>query len=115
MADFKWTRPPSQAWNRQLYKAQLMDAVEKQLWYWSPQIEASAKENAEWTDRTANARQSLASFVYRDGDKIILILKQQMDYGKFLELANQGKYAIVLVTLEQYYARVWGSVREMVQ
>ncbi len=78
---------------------------------WAPQIEADMKRNAIWTDRTSNARQTLQAFVIRDGNDVILIAKQHMSYGKYLELNNQGVYAIVMPTLRSYYARVWNGVR----
>ena len=82
---------------------------------WAPQIEAEMKRNAKWTDRTSNARQTLQVFVVQDGDKVFLFAKQHMAYGKYLELKNQGKYAIVMPTLRRYFPRVWGGIRSAVK
>ena len=111
---FRWRRPPSRAWNTQLYIRWLIRVVSMELLLWSAQIEADMKRNAIWTDRTSNARQTLAVFIYQDGNRIILVAKQQMFYGKFLELNNQGKYAIVMPTLRTYYSRVWNGIRRVV-
>lgn len=80
------------------------------------EIEAAMKENAPWTDRTGNARQTLAAFVYVVKDGLIaLVAKQQMSYGVWLELKNGGRFAIVIPTLERFYGEVWDAVREGVE
>lgn len=82
---------------------------------YAPQIEGDMKENAPWTDRSGNARQTLKVFWYKPEDGVLaLVAKQQMDYGLWLELKNGGRFAIVLPTLEQYYGQVWGDIRDMV-
>ena len=58
-------------------------------------MEAWAKENANWVDRTSNARQGLKGSAYWDKDTIIVVLSHSVDYGVWLELANQRKYAIL--------------------
>ena len=104
--NFRWVRPPSKAWDTRLYVRRLIEIVAMEMLLWAPQIEADMKRNAIWTDRTSNARQTLAAFVIVDGNRVILIAKQHMSYGKYLELNNQGIYAIVMPTLRQYYGRV---------
>lgn len=85
------------------------------MFLWAPQIEADMKRNAKWTDRTSNARQTLQVVVIQEGNKIILIAKQHMFYGKYLELKSQGKYAIVMPTLRRYYPRVWTGIKGAVK
>jgi hypothetical protein len=93
----------------------MMQAVYQLLLSYAPRIEASMKENRPWTDRTSNARQGLASFAVIDGEIVILYAKTQVEYGKWLELAKQGRYAIVLPTLEEYYADIWADVEALVR
>jgi hypothetical protein len=113
---FRWTRPPTQAWQARAYIVVLEASVDRLLWSFAPRIEGDAKINASWTDRTANARQTLASFVYKPGaNRRALVLKQHMSYGLWLELRWQGKYAIVLRTLQHYYSPVWNSVKDLVE
>ena len=71
-----------------------------------PVLEAAAKAGAPWQDRTGNARQSLFSVSEIDGRRVILYLSHGMEYGVFLELRNQGRYAIVLPTLERNYGEI---------
>jgi hypothetical protein len=72
----------------------------------SPKLEAHAKRHAPWTDRTGNARQTLFSVVDVQKDKVILYLSHGVEYGVFLELCNEGRYAIVMKTLQAHYPQV---------
>ncbi len=82
------------------------------------------KRNARWTDRTGNARQTLAAFPYKKDKTLwVLVARQFMEYGVYLEgrrpdgfqMRRGGKYAIVLPTLQVYYGRIWGSLRDVVK
>jgi hypothetical protein len=112
---FRWVRRPSVAWNTRLYRDMLIRAVYRLLSYYAPQIETDAKTNAPWTDRTGNARQTLAAFVYIPEEAVIvLVLKQHMSYGVCLELKRGGRYAIVMPTLQLHYGPVWRAVTDVV-
>lgn len=58
-----------------------------------------ARQKARWTDRTGNARQRLTgtSLPLINGYK--LQLAHGVDYGKWLELAHERKYAIIEETI----------------
>ncbi len=82
------------------------------------------KRNARWRDRTGNARQTLAAFQYKKERTMwVLVAKQHMEYGVYLEgrrpdgfeTRRGGKYAIVLPTLQNYYARIWASLQDVVR
>lgn len=64
-------------------------------------LQNSARENARWTDRTGHARQRLTgdSLPVVDGYK--LRLAHGVDYGKWLELAHERKYAIIEETIQK--------------
>lgn len=62
----------------------------------SQEMEAYAKANAKWTDRTGNARQKLHGDAYWKDSKVLeTVICHQMDYGVWLELAMGKKYAIL--------------------
>lgn len=85
----------------------ILAAVQAIADYFAPVLEADAKENAPWTDQTGNARQSLHAFTKGLGEEAVeLYLAHGMDYGKYLELRWQGKYAIIWPTLEQHIPAV---------
>lgn len=78
----------------------------------APQIESRGKNDAPWTDRTANARRGLRSFVVTGPDgRVYIYFTHQVDYGIFLELRWQGRYSIIMRTLESFYNPVWSAVK----
>jgi hypothetical protein len=94
-----------------VYHAHLRRVVFEVLQEYAAQIEANMKTNAAWTDRTANARQSLESRAYIVGNQVILVACQNMDYGVYLELSNGGKYAIILKTIQPEYQKIMAGIR----
>lgn len=59
-----------------------------------------AKENRRWTDRTGHARQRLRGYSGRTHTGYRLYLAHGVDYGIWLELANEKRYAIIPQTIE---------------
>jgi len=76
-------------------------------------LEAYAKANAPWHDRTSNARQTLFSVVDVEKERVILYLSHGMEYGVFLELCNAGRYAIILPTLEAHYEQIKQAMKDL--
>ena len=121
-----WTKPPTDL-NPAIvtYGNKVKAAVTAVALFIGAKMEASAKANAPWTDRTANARQGLFYAVDAEGggevsgsanlggqeseaisvakDVVGLYLSHSMSYGKFLELAHAGAYRIVMPTCESHY------------
>lgn len=78
----------------------------------SKEMESYAKANRKWTDRTGLAKGNLRSVVSQPKKNLIRItLSHGVDYGVFLELANEQKYAIIKPTLEKYEPELMESVR----
>lgn len=70
-------------------------------------IEDYSKLNAPWTDRTGNARNSIiASDSVVDGNRVYGVVAIGVEYGKFLELCNGGKYRIIKPAVEVLGYRV---------
>lgn len=93
--------------NMDVYERKIYQAVHSVGEYFSPIVESEAKANASWVDRTGNARQGLHGFVEDVSESIVLlVLQHKMEYGIFLELSHQGRYAIILPTLEAHYNAV---------
>lgn len=57
-----------------------------------------AKSNAPWTDRTGDARRSISSVDDSNSNTIRYYITIGVDYGIWLEIANQGKYRILVPT-----------------
>lgn len=68
---------------------------------WAGELEGRAKKNAPWTDRTGNARNGLFGNVSVSKDEAVIVLGHSMEYGVFLELANDGRYAILQPTINK--------------
>ena len=62
-----------------------------------------AKVNKRWQDRTGNARAGLhGGYFWENTEVLKTFIAHAMDYGVFLELANDGKYAILQPTINKF-------------
>lgn len=79
-------------------------------------MEAWAKQNAPWTDRTGQARQRLTGQAYWENANIVVAaIAHQVDYGIWLELAHQRKYAILEKTLEEHKGEIEEAVKKLLE
>ena len=76
------------------------------------------KANAPWTDRTSAARSGLLCTDISQGDQYGLILAHAVSYGIWLEIANHGRYQIILPSLrmamrelEAMINGLWGKIQ----
>jgi hypothetical protein len=107
------------------YVGKVQEALVKIAKYFEPVLEAYAKANAPWTDRTANARQGLRAYIGTDApagypssqqlakDVVELFLSHGMYYGIFLETRFAGQFAIIYPTLQQHAPDVQRMLREV--
>jgi hypothetical protein len=66
-------------------------------------MEEWMKNNAIWTDRTSNARQLLNGQAYWENEaELVLAACHGVDYGVWLELAHERKYAVLEKAIEQH-------------
>lgn len=65
------------------------------------QLEAYAKENARWQDRTGDARRRLKGSTLEIENGYKLKLAHGVDYGIWLELAMERRYAIIEETIQR--------------
>lgn len=114
---FRWVRPPDQvfgagaaAWAQQVQAAVVALAAS-----YAPKIETYMKANAPWTDRTANARQSLYARVDSTPTSVTITFDHGVDYGYYLEFKNTGRYAIVGPTLDHYTPILANALRRMLR
>jgi len=85
------------------HKSRVLMAVEWVATYWSAVFEADAKEQARWTDRTGHARQRLFTLIETlANDTVALYLAHGVEYGKYLEQKNAGRYSIIWPTIEMH-------------
>ena len=66
------------------------------------QMEADARVNKSWTNRTGHARQGLVGGYFYDNDGLKVYIAHSVSYGIWLELKNDGKFAILRPTRDKY-------------
>lgn len=76
-------------------------------------MEAEAKQNAPWVDRTSNARNSIQGNFGWKGKHAVITLSGNMEYSVYLELANEKKYAILVPTIERNAPEVIKAYRRI--
>lgn len=77
-------------------------------------MERDAKQNAPWTDRTGLARKGLFGYTINRDANLVLRIAHTMDYGVFLELANQGRFAVLEPTAKSHADPYFQSVKRLV-
>lgn len=77
-------------------------------------LESYMKDKRPWRDRTGEAKRRLKSSVTRPNQyRVRIILSQGVDYGIWLELANEKKYAIIQPTLKLQAPKVIEGLNNM--
>lgn len=76
-------------------------------------FENYAKQNRPWTDRTGQARQRLTGWVEMFSDKIRIHIGHGVDYGIYLELANQKRFAILQKTVNAVSPEILEGFNEL--
>lgn len=115
-AGFHWEVPPEEAFPELVaaYANAIHVGVKAIAQRWAPEIENWMQKNAPWTDRTGNARQSLYSAVEEQVNIMVnVLLSHGVYYGKYLELNNAGRYAIVNPALDHFAPKIWADVKRM--
>jgi hypothetical protein len=62
-------------------------------------LQGEAQENRPWTDRTGEARKRLRGSYEKTVTGYRLVLAHGVDYGQWLELAHEKRYAIIEPTI----------------
>ena len=70
------------------------------------EVEAYAKSSAPWADRSGAARNGLQASVYTEDGELVLELAHTVDYGYWLEVIQEGRYAVIMPTLEALGPRI---------
>ena len=114
---YTWILEPAEAFEKLAiaYHEALHQAVFSIAKRWAPEIENWMKDNAPWTDRTGNARQTLYTDVQDVANEMVsIMLSHGIHYGLFLEVKNAGRYAIINPSLDEFGPKVWADVKRLV-
>lgn len=71
-----------------------------------------AQQNAPWEDRTGDARDGLDFNIDWQGHAIVWTMFHTVPYGIYLETRWNGKYAIIMPTLEQFAPEIGRGLTE---
>jgi len=83
---------------------------------WAGTLEARAKTKAPWKDRTGNARNGLfgaTEVVGLQRNEVNIRLGHSMEYGVKLELAHEGRFAILKPVIDDAVPEIWQSYKRM--
>lgn len=138
---FTWIKAPSAELipNIEEYGKRCYVAIHAAAAYWGQGTQDAARILAPWNDRTGNARGGL--FYAVDGfgqgevvgdvgagaralmretsveaggpDRLVITVAHTVFYGKFLELSNGGRYAIIMSTIEQRLPQLERQLRDI--
>ena len=70
------------------------------------QFEDRMKSDAPWADRTGFARESLSAKATQDGGVVTMTLEHGASYGFWLEVIQNGRFAIIGPTVETHGRRL---------
>lgn len=112
---FRWVSSPDLLAKRVGdYGARLLKAIQDLAQTFAAKIATAARANATWQDRTGNARQSLTGICVNTATGVVIYLAGLMSYSIWLEVANAGKYAVILRTLQQFYGPLMAAIRALI-
>jgi hypothetical protein len=78
------------------------------------ELEQIMRTGAPWADRTGQARAGLNASVENKDGVVSIILAHGVEWGKWLELIQNGRFAIVGPTLEAHARRVtYNAIRRI--
>jgi len=93
-----------------------IDAVESFCDMEAKKAERYGKINAKWIDRTGHARQGLTGIARWEGMwKLMIYMFHTVDYGVWLELCNDGKYAILEEAIDHIEIEFIAGIRRIME
>lgn len=70
------------------------------------QLEAQMKSDAIWEDRSGDARRGLSARASQNDGIVKMTLSHSVSYGYWLEVIQNGRFAIIGPTIEQHGRRL---------
>lgn len=86
-------------------------AIQLYLGVESAKLEAEAKQNKPWENRTSNALNSIKGISAVEGNKAKVGLSGGMEYSQHLELAHGKKYAVLEPTVKANTERILRNLK----
>jgi hypothetical protein len=95
------------------FNARADRAITATMGFYATRAVQHARQNAPWTDRTANARNGLFARAERDVPNYRIIVGHGVDYGIWLETRWSGRYAIIRPTVDVIAPQVMVTVSKL--
>ena len=76
-------------------------------------VQNESRGTARWKNITGNARQGLTGLAHDMLPMLFISLYHKVDYGKYLELSNDGKFAIIEEILNKNRQSWFHGVRRL--
>jgi len=116
----RWVTPPAVlAGAIELYGKMVVDAVVQVAEEIDALMEADAKQNHPWTNRTGDAEAGLFGKTVRDAAaglvSIYLSHGTEVDYGIWLEINHGGAYAVIMRTIEAHLPELQAKLNGLLQ
>lgn len=100
-----WMTPPSVlAKTLKSYDLKVKYGIRLLAEYFAQKMQDESRQGAPWQDRTGNARSGLFTITEQAATDLVTIYLSHAHtvyYGVFLELANGGKYAVIMPTIQR--------------
>lgn len=78
------------------------------------ELETIARRRAPWADRTGDARNGLTAQASNKKGEVAIHLFHTVEYGKWLELIQNGRFAVIMPTLESEGRRItYNAIRRI--
>lgn len=78
------------------------------------QVADAARSNAIWEDQTGDARAGLEAKAEIIGGDVVLTLYHTVDYGLWLEVIQNGRFGIIMKTLQEESPRILSDTADKV-
>lgn len=78
-------------------------------------FENYAKRNRPWVDRTGHARQRLVGWVETLVDRVRIYIGHGVDYGVYLELCHEKRFAILQPTVNAMSGEVLEGYKDLLR
>lgn len=114
---FRWTAHPSiVAGNVRTYSERILQGLMAIGDLFAARMEAYAKANAPWSDRSGAARQGLRSFAVKEATRVVVYLVTSVVYGRWLETGSSrmAPRPIVWPTIAAHIAPIMAAARALV-
>jgi hypothetical protein len=111
----KWIVPPTETANSvRQYGETVLDNLRRELEAVARKIEAWAKANHAWQNRTGQAEAGLICQVFEGGNGFKVTLSHTAPHGIWLEVRWGGKYGVIVKAMGMHYGDVTAAMQRAI-